>query len=464
MTELAPLDRALEGALERLAWLLFGFDAKGEFMKPLSDEHALIISSDGHASAEMEDYRPFLSSEWREEFDEFCLVYNDVKESSPYAHQRSLLNRLDPDVVEAWVTDIVEPGRIRGVSDPKARIAEQDFQGLSAEVLFPDFGLPFELYNPFTVAALGLKHRTPQQVDAANQAYNRWLADFCQTAPTRFAGQALLSFDNVEAACREIRWAKDAGLKGIILPMFDAGRPLFDPSFEPIWHLAVELEMPVNSHVAISAVVREYPRIPPLPHPSLARALYGPPLAFFCHQLLAHFIWGGVLERHPQLQLVLTEQGSGWVTGALQSMDYSYEHSFLRRDVREIVKLKPSEYFARQCHLGSSIFSKAEIEARHQIGLDKMSLGMDYPHHEGTWGAGPGTVAYLRATLGAVGVPKADARQLMGGNAAKLWKFDTKALQPVVDTIGPSLDLILTPPEHDWFPRGDVNKPLGVAF
>jgi hypothetical protein len=28
-----------------------------------------------------------------------------------------------------------------------------------------------------------------------------------------------------------------------------------------------------------------------------------------------------------------------------------------------------------------------------------------YPHHEGTWGAGPGTADYIRATLGAAAVP-----------------------------------------------------------
>jgi hypothetical protein len=39
-------------------------------------------------------------------------------------------------------------------------------------------------------------------------AYNRWLADFCALAPGRRAGQALISFDDVEQAVRDIHWAR----------------------------------------------------------------------------------------------------------------------------------------------------------------------------------------------------------------------------------------------------------------
>ena len=55
---------------------------------------------------------------------------------------------------------------------------------------------------------------------------------------------------------------------------------------------------------------------------------------FFTQQILTHMIWGGVLERHPDLQMVLTEQGTGWVISALRGMDYSWDDSYLRRDMR----------------------------------------------------------------------------------------------------------------------------------
>jgi hypothetical protein len=121
-----------------------------------------------------------------------------------------------------------------------------------------------------------------------------------------------------------------------------------------------------------------------------------------------------VLERHPKLQVVFTEQGSAWPIATLEGMGYSWEGSYLRRDVRETVPEKPSSYFKRQCHLGLSIFSLAEIKARHLIGVDKMTLGMDYPHPEGTWGMGPRHLDYLRATLGVAEVPPDEVRLVVG--------------------------------------------------
>jgi hypothetical protein len=152
------------------------------------------------------------------------------------------------------------------------------------------------------------------------------------------------------------------------------------------------------------------------------------------------------------------------VVSALRGMDYSWADSYLRRDVREIVKHPPSFYYRRQVHIGSSLFSLAEAEAREAIGVDKILIGADYPHHEGTWGAGPGTTDYLRATLGAAGVPVDDARLMLGDNAIGTFGFDRAALRTVADEVGADLGLILTPPTEDLFPRGDVHKPLATAF
>ena len=255
-------------------------------------------------------------------------------------------------------------------------------------MIFPDFGLPFDLHPPLVAAIVGY-HRTPEQIEAANRAYNRLLVDFCSTASDRLAGLAVLSFADPEATVTEIRWAKEAGLKGIVLPAMDEDAPVFDQRFEP---------------------------------------------------------------------------GTGWVVSALRGMDYSWQQSYMRRDVREIVKHTPSFYYERQVHMGSSLFSRAEVAAREAIGVDKILIGADYPHHEGTWGAGPGTTEYLQATLGALGVPASDARQMLGENAIDVFHFDRAALRKVADEIGTDIGRILTPPTEEYFPRGDVHKPLATAF
>jgi predicted TIM-barrel fold metal-dependent hydrolase len=426
-------------------------------------DRALIVSSDGHATARMRDYRPYLDPGMRPEFDEFCLAFDKVGMTT--VNPKSLANRIDPELVQQWVESVLEEGRAEGQHDPVKRLRELDREGISGEVIFPDFGLPFDLHPPLVAAIVGY-HRTPEQIEAANRAYNRWLVDFCSTAPDRLAGLAVLSFADPEATVTEIRWAKQAGLKGIVLPAMDEDAPLFDERFEPVWSVLEELEMPVCSHTAISSITNHLApgTLQSVPHPACALPIMTAQAYFFCQQILTHMIWGGVLERHPGLHMVLTEQGTGWVVSALRGMDYSWQQSYMRRDVREIVKHTPSFYYERQVHMGSSLFSRAEAEAREAIGVDKILIGADYPHHEGTWGAGPGTTEYLQATLGAVGVPASDARLMLGENAIDVFHLDRTALREVADQIGTDIGRILTPPTEEYFPRGDVHKPLATAF
>jgi hypothetical protein len=76
-----------------------------------------------------------------------------------------------------WVETVIEEDRAEGQHDPVKRLHELDREGVSGEVVFPDFGLPFDLHPPLVAAIVGY-HRTPEQIEAANRAYNRWRVDF----------------------------------------------------------------------------------------------------------------------------------------------------------------------------------------------------------------------------------------------------------------------------------------------
>src|ERR1700733_7395159 len=76
------------------------------------EERALLISSDGHASAKMADYRPYIPASYRDEFDAFCVRYAElgIRSSDPGA----LALHLDPDILELWVQNMVERDRLSG--------------------------------------------------------------------------------------------------------------------------------------------------------------------------------------------------------------------------------------------------------------------------------------------------------------------------------------------------------------
>jgi predicted TIM-barrel fold metal-dependent hydrolase len=428
----------------------------------MDNDALVIISSDGHAGALMADYRPYLDAKYRDEFDDFLVEWD--KHGSRNFDLPALKLRVDPEFIEEWDQKMVTSARIDGYPDSHQRLKEQEREGVTAEVLFPDFGVPFQLYNEGMAAALGIPAVDEEHKQAGMRAYNRWLVDFMSVAPERFAGMAAVSWQmGVEDAVADIKWAHEAGFKGVVLPNFDTRLPLYSPVFEPVWQTLEDLNMVVNSHSGFSSTSNAPIYFPDVPHPACAYRMFLPQHMFFAHNILSHLIWGCVLEKHPNLKIVFTEMGSSWVVGTLRDWDFVYDGSYFRTDYHDLLPSKPSEYFQRQCFLGSSIFSRAEVAARGEIGIDKMMLGMDFPHHEGT--LLQTTKEYLRATLGATHVPLEEARCLLGYNAAKVYGFDLDRLGSIATRTGLRADGVLTPPDRDLFPRGDVHKPAsGLGF
>ena len=68
------------------------------------------------------------------------------------------------------------------------------------------------------------RHQDHAYRRALNDAYNRWLAEFCETDPSRLLGLALISLCNVEEGIEELRRAKEMGFRGVMFP----GNPVIE--------------------------------------------------------------------------------------------------------------------------------------------------------------------------------------------------------------------------------------------
>src|SRR5207248_364370 len=134
----------------------------------------------------------------------------------------------------------------------------------------------------------------------------------------------------------------------------------------------------------------------------------------------------------------------------LRSLDHTFEQ-YLDPKMQESafggpaakkMSLKPSEYWARQCYTGASFFRPVECAVRHDIGVDKIMWGSDYPHVEGTY---PYTTEALR--LAFAGVDETEVRAMLAGNAAGLYNFDLDRLAPIAAKVGPRVDEVAAPLE-----------------
>ena len=149
-------------------------------------------------------------------------------------------------------------------------------------------------------------------------------------------------------------------------------------------------------------------------------------------------LWAGVWERYPNLKFCPTESG-GMLTLCVNAYFDKYLSVQRRPDeVRAAISLKPSDYWYRQCYVGASAHSsRAEIDDRYRIGVKNIMWGSDYPHPEGTW---PASMERTRELF--AGIPEDEVRLMIGGNAARVYKFDLELMNRIAAKIGPKVSEI----------------------
>jgi predicted TIM-barrel fold metal-dependent hydrolase len=390
----------------------------------------LIVSADGHVGPNEEAYRDFLEPRYREAFDDYMRVRTPV----------SLADLNEPDALARHLQQWVDTGKATSMGNSDKRIEVLAAEGAVAEVLFPDKTRDDEI--PFSDAPYpGCS--TELRV-AGERAYNRWLASYCEPHATRLAGLAsLTTFDDIDATLAELAWVADQpGLRGAMLPGVGPDRgDWLDPSYERVWSTCEETGLVVHFHVGAGAPPKGGPHYPHTRAGGMIATFEG---WFWAQRALWWLIYGGVLERHPTLRVVFTETGSAWVAEKLATMDWFTGVPYKLKAANIVVPRTPSEYFRRQCAVGSSIMSLEDLRRRHAIGVDNMMFGLDVPHLEGTASI---TLPYLQRTFGALGVPEHEARAILGENAVRIYGFDHEELEAAAAGVGPAIDDVLRPPD-----------------
>ncbi|HVC67938.1 MAG TPA: amidohydrolase family protein [Acidimicrobiales bacterium] len=395
-------------------------------MSNIEDEHLVLVSADGHAGGNHDQYRSYLEAGYLDEFDAWRAKYsNPFKDLSGGTRDRNWNN--------------------------ERRISELEDDGVVAEVLFPNTIPPF-----FPTGAVLARPPTPDDYHlrlAGIRAHNRWLADWCGEYPDRRAGIGQIFLNDLDDAIEDVRWCHEHGLRGGVLvpPIPDDMKhlaPLYAPDYDPLWAVCQELGVVVNSHSGGGGM----PDYGPYPAAGL---LWIAENSFFSRRPVMQMIVGGAFERFPDLRFVLTEQGASWIGPMLAQLD-SYHGQMarigrigeLKYDADDVLPLAPSEYFRRNCWVGVSFPSPAEAAARADMGPDRFLWGSDYPHDESTY---PDTREGLRRAFRGVGAE--ELRRVLGGNAAALYGFDMDRLRPIADRVGPTIEELAVP--YEGVPEGN---------
>ncbi|MBM4258586.1 MAG: hypothetical protein FJ147_22140 [Deltaproteobacteria bacterium] len=272
---------------------------------------------------------------------------------------------------------------------PEARLADMADEGVDLQVLSC---APFVMY-PEVPPALGL---------AIAQVNNDALAAIGRRYARRFVPLASVPLQDPPVAVRELERVRKLGLRGVVIPPNIRGQGFDEAKFAEFWEAAAALQMVVCIHPFEAA-----------PHGVFARYAMSDLVGnlYDSGLVAALLIYGGVLERYPELQIVLYHAG-GALPSLLGRLDMGYERL---PECRQAIPRPPSTYIEQ--------FSFDTIAFNHHMlrylvmlyGHERLVLGSDYPL--------PAGITHPVAEVQALRLDAESEAAIRGGNASRLLRL-----------------------------------------
>jgi predicted TIM-barrel fold metal-dependent hydrolase len=254
----------------------------------------------------------------------------------------------------------------RSAWDPRCRIADQERDGVAAEILYASIGMAL------------CSHRDLIYKDACMKAYNRWLQGFCDAAPARLFGLGMSAVASVDSAIRDFAEAKRMGMVGIMMPGNPGHADYDHRDYDALWECAADLEFPLCFHILTSSELSGGNK-PARGHP--INSFLGIPRAV--QDILGMLVLAGVFERHPRLKAVCAEGDAGWLPHYMQRMDQA-AHNHADDGILPGLSKQPSEYLRSNVWLTIQDDWLA-FKTRHLMSSSQLLWANDFPHVTSSW-------------------------------------------------------------------------------
>ncbi|HLM18965.1 MAG TPA: amidohydrolase family protein [Acidimicrobiia bacterium] len=259
--------------------------------------------------------------------------------------------------------------------DAASQVAAMDAEGLDMAVLYPSRGL-FVL-GLDSVEQVGPDGLEPEYATAIARAYNNWMKDFCDVAPTRMFGAGMVAPHDVDGAVVEARrCVEELGFKAIFLaPATVNRRPWHHPAYDPLWAEVERLDVPIAFHGGGQTYLTPDFSLEVLPEMMLWHS-FSQPLGI--QFVTACFTGGGILQRFPDLRVALLEGNCSWAPWFMYRLDEHYEWTGWYE--APSLTMKPSDYFRRNCWISVESDEDTVTHFIDTFGYDKLVTSTDYPH------------------------------------------------------------------------------------
>jgi predicted TIM-barrel fold metal-dependent hydrolase len=292
-----------------------------------------------------------------------------------------------------------------GCYDPVERLADMDIDGVWGQLCFPN-------YARFAGHRFYLNVKDPELALACLKTYNDYLLDeWCATDPSRLYGAAILPLNDIDLAVAELKRVIGKGAKAIAFsenPTVLGLPSVHTDHWDPLWAIAQEARIPVCTHIGSSSRLVTTSADAP---PTVLVTLIGLNSMMAC----ADWLLSGTLERFPQLKLILSEGGAGWIPYILERADKAFHDKRIQpnAEIGQTSKggtVPPSQLFAEHVYV-CLVDEHFALRSLADIPVDNLLFEGDYPHGDGLW---PDNRKYLENVL--ADVPDDDAAKIAETN------------------------------------------------
>jgi aminocarboxymuconate-semialdehyde decarboxylase len=271
---------------------------------------------------------------------------------TPQRFQHAVLNGKDWHGMTPAEGELFNP---RNAWTPRQRIADMDSLGMDVQVVSTN--VAFYNYDLDADVATAIARECNDEIAEMTNEY-----------PDRLSGLANVPMQDMNAAIAEMeRAVTELRLKGVMINDHVNGVTFDDPRFYPFWKAAAELNAFILIHQSRPTLVT--PRLNRYHLPNSIGNLVDRTVTF------ATFVYGGVIDRFPDLTVCLCH-GGGYTCFGIGRMDRGWQ---VRPEARVKVAKPPSEYlrsFYYDCLTHSEPALRYLIST---VGADRVVLGTDWP-------------------------------------------------------------------------------------
>jgi len=302
-----------------------------------------------------------------------------------------------------------------GCFDVEKRVLDMSANGVLGSLNFPSLpGFAGRLFG-------ALEDKTAARI--LTEAYNDWHIDeWCGYAPERFIPLAVPAIWDPEVTAAEIRRVAKKGCHAITFPEnpVPLGLPsLHSDHWDPVWQAASDTGMIVCMHIGSSSKL-----VITSPDAPMDVMMLLQPMNIV--QCAADLVYSPIWKKFPDVTVALSEGGIGWIPYFLERLDHTVRTHKAWTGV-DFGGQTPSEFFLDHvmlCFITDPVGLKL---ARDHIGVENITVEIDYPHSDTTW---PNAPERLLGEFAQTDLTDAEVNAITYENAMRYFRYDPFSIRP----------------------------------